>query len=176
MISYITVFLILLQVFGNHSITVYETSYPESGDQWHTLTGLQLKSIPKLEVDWKNGFSFCISWNLVSLLGTLISVSSKTNLGAEKKRPNLLFELSCKIPECWGYYASFEDTFLWHNDDDQRMKMILGRWHHLCVSIDVKLGHLTIMLVRIKIKLLIDLHMKVWDNSLIFIQGWSCRI
>ena len=127
-ISFITFFLILLHVFDSQSITVYKTSYPENGDQWHIWTGLQLKPIPKLEVDWKNGFSFCISFNLVSLLGTLISISSKTNFGPDKKRPNLLFELSCKIPECWGYYASFEDTFLWHNEDNQRLKMILGRW------------------------------------------------
>ena len=148
MISYFTFFLILLKVFGNLSITVYETWYPENGDQWHIWTGLQLKPIPKLEVDWKNGFSFCISFNLVSLLGTLISISSKTNFGPDKKRPNLLFELSCKIPECWGYHARIEDTFLWHNEDDQNIKLILGRWHHLCVSINVKLGKLTIILVR----------------------------
>ena len=147
-ISKLTFSLILFQVLDTHSLTVYETLYPENGDQWHTLTGLQFKPKPYLEVDWKNGLTFCLSFNLDSLLGTLISASSKNNLGLDNKRPNLLLELSCKIPECWGYHASFENPFLWHNEDGQGMKLILGRWHHLCMSIDAKLGQLTIILVR----------------------------
>ena len=115
----------------------YQSDFPRPNDQWNMISGLHYRSdhISTQDVDLEDGFTSCIRFNVEAFVGTIMTVDGT-------------FSISIEYPLSWTYYEGLKESFIWYNENDGNTKINLGKWHHICLSIDFKYGHFYILLVK----------------------------
>ena len=130
------IFLILVTPTFGEELISYQSDFPGPRDQLSMISGLHYRSdnISSQDLDLEDGFTSCIRFNVESFLGTIMTVDGT-------------FSISIEYPLSWTYYEGLKESFIWYNENDGNTKLNLGKWHHICLSIDFKYGHFYILLV-----------------------------